>query len=460
MFPCCFPCLQNQFQSIQHPRVSNLNPLGTALEPHFEKIKEVSYQETRRQTAQNTPYSQSSILPDLIGEVDISSIQHSRSDGWKSEEYCKPGCCKLAKGTSVIPTQNSDQFLSIPSHSLIISFGNTPQLGPAFPPQLTECYGPSETFDLSYSTLTSSPLSPFPLSDMVESAPFIEPYVGVRFYDGYSPVANFESESMQHEGKFPARLRTTSINSSPPRYTLNDEKRYSFPNIQSYASPEYSSFTSSFHGHLQPTDVYNREPENKVTSPYQLTGPPEPQEMGFSHPNTGYLAQPEPYQPALYEKFLKTNAKTPTYCSERPFKCDKCTASFSRNHDLKRHARIHLAIKPFPCEWCEKAFSRKDALKRHLLVKGCSKNKEVSIQNLHFSAKSKSLLNQTSFSKRLHRDHQSWLSSTYKQRAADEISKHHQKFSHGTFSGSKNSGAPLFDQINLQNISCSIPSYI
>ncbi|KAI1374923.1 hypothetical protein F4677DRAFT_446830 [Hypoxylon crocopeplum] len=48
---------------------------------------------------------------------------------------------------------------------------------------------------------------------------------------------------------------------------------------------------------------------------------------------------------------------------DRPFKCDICPQSFNRNHDLKRHKRIHLAIKPFPCTYCDKSFSRKDALK-------------------------------------------------------------------------------------------------
>ncbi|MCJ1329489.1 hypothetical protein MMC10_006169 [Thelotrema lepadinum] len=58
---------------------------------------------------------------------------------------------------------------------------------------------------------------------------------------------------------------------------------------------------------------------------------------------------------------------------DRPFKCDQCPQSFNRNHDLKRHKRIHLAVKPFPCGHCDKSFSRKDALKRHILVKGCGK---------------------------------------------------------------------------------------
>ncbi|PVH67260.1 hypothetical protein DL98DRAFT_444091, partial [Cadophora sp. DSE1049] len=43
----------------------------------------------------------------------------------------------------------------------------------------------------------------------------------------------------------------------------------------------------------------------------------------------------------------------------RQFKCDQCPQSFNRNHDLKRHKRIHLAVKPFPTGHCEKSFSRK-----------------------------------------------------------------------------------------------------
>jgi uncharacterized Zn-finger protein len=58
--------------------------------------------------------------------------------------------------------------------------------------------------------------------------------------------------------------------------------------------------------------------------------------------------------------------------ADRPFKCDQCPQSFNRNHDLKRHKRIHLAVKPFPCSCCEKSFSRKDALKVSLGLFPCT----------------------------------------------------------------------------------------
>ncbi|UQC83114.1 uncharacterized protein CLUP02_08607 [Colletotrichum lupini] len=75
-----------------------------------------------------------------------------------------------------------------------------------------------------------------------------------------------------------------------------------------------------------------------------------------------------------------THGGQPNPQAERPFKCDQCPQSFNRNHDLKRHKRIHLAVKPFPCNFCDKSFSRKDALKRHRLVKGCG-SKEGDGQN-------------------------------------------------------------------------------
>ncbi|KAI0405551.1 hypothetical protein F4802DRAFT_174969 [Xylaria palmicola] len=89
--------------------------------------------------------------------------------------------------------------------------------------------------------------------------------------------------------------------------------------------------------------------------------------MGTTNPLSPYHhgGHPLPHH-SLYPGAANTH-------QDRPYRCDQCPQSFNRNHDLKRHKRIHLAVKPFPCDYCDKAFSRKDALKRHRLVKGCGK---------------------------------------------------------------------------------------
>ncbi|KAK3066074.1 hypothetical protein LTR53_017714, partial [Teratosphaeriaceae sp. CCFEE 6253] len=83
--------------------------------------------------------------------------------------------------------------------------------------------------------------------------------------------------------------------------------------------------------------------------------------------------------------------------NDRPFRCDQCPQSFNRNHDLKRHKRIHLAVKPFPCGHCDKSFSRKDALKRHVLVKGCGKaTSSIDVKEIEPSVSPKSESSQPS----------------------------------------------------------------
>ena len=79
--------------------------------------------------------------------------------------------------------------------------------------------------------------------------------------------------------------------------------------------------------------------------------------------NSGFAANPQ----HMYGQ-QRTNSPQQAAQNDRPFRCDSCPQSFHRNHDLKRHKRIHLAVKPYPCTHCDKSFSRKDALKVSLLI--------------------------------------------------------------------------------------------
>ncbi|KAJ1861356.1 hypothetical protein LPJ78_005378, partial [Coemansia sp. RSA 989] len=102
---------------------------------------------------------------------------------------------------------------------------------------------------------------------------------------------------------------------------------------------------------------------------------------------------PAYYTPAAYQQYMRTGAGPYSYyysqassrylpyaayppvrhfvSPARPFKCETCEQSFSRNHDLKRHVKIHSGIKPHKCPKCGKSFGRSDALKRHSMVKRC-----------------------------------------------------------------------------------------
>ncbi|KAL1883406.1 hypothetical protein VTK73DRAFT_8973 [Phialemonium thermophilum] len=125
----------------------------------------------------------------------------------------------------------------------------------------------------------------------------------------------------------------------------------------------------------------NRHPPSSSYPPYAMQGNPVLSNM--HHPGAplamvggisamGMTAAYGP--PGAHHLSIYGHGQQPPP-QDRPFKCDQCPQSFNRNHDLKRHKRIHLAVKPFPCKFCEKSFSRKDALKRHRLVKGCGEKK-------------------------------------------------------------------------------------
>ncbi|KAJ5638174.1 hypothetical protein N7490_008053 [Penicillium lividum] len=172
--------------------------------------------------------------------------------------------------------------------------------------------------------------------------PHLSPHQG-----GYSPIYGAHSMGAAGLGmNHPARMPAQSPTGQP-------HLGYSRPPWPSYSLP-------AMNGPVM-TNVHS------PNSPMAMMGGMQP---GFlSGFNSGHVANNQ----HLYGGHPPPHG-LPAPAPDRPFKCDQCPQSFNRNHDLKRHKRIHLAVKPFPCSHCDKSFSRKDALKRHILVKGCGKD--------------------------------------------------------------------------------------
>lgn len=103
-----------------------------------------------------------------------------------------------------------------------------------------------------------------------------------------------------------------------------------------------------------------------------------------------------PSPPDSNQKPLTNSSVSPKLSQaneDKPFQCKNCPLAFRRNHDLKRHSKIHLPVRPYICSLCEKGFNRKDALHRHVTSNACKAKFDGSktFQNFH---------NKTSFIKK------------------------------------------------------------
>ncbi|KAK6586362.1 hypothetical protein PZA11_001419 [Diplocarpon coronariae] len=260
-------------------------------------------------------------------------------------------------------------------------------------------YWPTPNQPAAYSFSSAPPLS----------APYAHspsyPLMGGRTV--YSPSMNFPRRAAEPAPAWPAAVRFATPQQSPLHAPDPYGRPPATPNYYTPSStPQQSSFPSYAHQSPQQSPQTSAAPTDRMSP---VSAPPHasmaaPQAYHSRPSYTGYalpgLAGPimsnvhtpgnqmalvggmsmQGY-PSHHQQLYGHHSQGQPLPNDRPFKCDQCPQSFNRNHDLKRHKRIHLAVKPFPCGHCEKSFSRKDALKRHILVKGCGKGASTGTSN-------------------------------------------------------------------------------
>lgn len=214
---------------------------------------------------------------------------------------------------------------------------------------------------LTPSDLASEKSASFPIQTTPNSVGVpVLPYTPTFFSTGTTPHG-------YHTGYTPP---TWQIGNLPPRSMFST---ISSPTLRHPTNPSPAGEGSTLPAHSQSQPAFMRPPPPS----YSLPAMPGPVMSNINSPGaqmsmvgnltnsilptsftSGYVPNPQTmyFQPS-------GNVLDHPPVHDRPFKCDKCPQSFNRNHDLKRHKRIHLAVKPFPCKHCDKSFSRKDALK-------------------------------------------------------------------------------------------------
>jgi len=190
------------------------------------------------------------------------------------------------------------------------------------------------------------------LAEVMNSKPASAPSLYTNVSPAHAPQSAYSYSGSTPVSQSPHAANGPAARQSPP---MNQ------PNLSSnnFIRPPYPSY--SLPAMPGPTMSNLHSPGSQMSMVGHQAG------LLPLHFNSGYAANPHQ---SIYGQ-ARTQSPAQAAQNDRPFRCDSCPQSFHRNHDLKRHKRIHLAVKPFPCPYCDKSFSRKDALKRHKLVKGC-----------------------------------------------------------------------------------------
>lgn len=367
-------------------------------------------------TTQSTPamVSVGNLLtpPSNIPGDSLSPISSTISNNGNGGQHVQP---YTPTGSFWPPSSSNNTQFSIAS-------GTTPQpqpwnnqqasVNPLFPPRGMFSPSLSSQFRNSSNSPSSTnelpPPPPFDMNQMNQ----LPPFPGTMSMSASSPLPSVSAQQHQHQQAQLAAFMNGQISGPAP---ATQGSPVNPPDAFARPPP-----TPSYHNGTQPSST----PQNNQFPPFQNPSPVQQSPMSASNPQGARVSPLSPQNPSLQQAAqqqgnacvrnytpynlpamngpIMTNVHNPggpmtilgmpshgmpgnivpgfnsgssaqmqqmygghqqAQHNERPFKCDQCPQSFNRNHDLKRHKRIHLAVKPFPCGHCEKSFSRKDALK-------------------------------------------------------------------------------------------------
>ncbi|CAG0912659.1 unnamed protein product [Notodromas monacha] len=67
----------------------------------------------------------------------------------------------------------------------------------------------------------------------------------------------------------------------------------------------------------------------------------------------------------MHKSAMQLHAREAHRNDIKPHQCQQCMKSFSSNHQLVQHIRVHTGEKPYKCSYCDRRFKQLSHVQQH-----------------------------------------------------------------------------------------------